>query len=248
MGTRDTPQALVRPESSPGDRQGEGPPGEDSSVLIASPDTSVRNRLKEHLQDACVTHEVSQWESLDRTMSSLLPDVVLLDVDLLGASGVPDLSIIRRVCRKTKIILLSARLHDEEAIAALRAGARGYCSRDLDGAALRKAVEKVRQGEIWAERRLIPILVERYVGRQEDRLEGRMRSDRRLTLLTPREREIARLIGAGASNRDIALRLAVGEGTVKAHLTAIFRKLGFTDRLQLGLFLATPDSKSRRRH
>jgi DNA-binding NarL/FixJ family response regulator len=59
-------------------------------------------------------------------------------------------------------------------------------------------------------------------------------------LLTPREQEIAAMIGAGASNRDIAVRLKVGEGTVKAHLTSIFRKLGFADRLQLGLFLAGP--------
>jgi DNA-binding NarL/FixJ family response regulator len=48
------------------------------------------------------------------------------------------------------------------------------------------------------------------------------------------------MIGSGATNRDIAVRLGVGEGTVKAHLTAIFRKLGFTDRLQLGLYLAAP--------
>ena len=62
-----------------------------------------------------------------------------------------------------------------------------------------------------------------------------------MNLLTPREREIAFLIGAGASNKQIAGRLRVGEGTVKAHLTAIFRKLGFSDRLQLGLFLVNPN-------
>ena len=53
------------------------------------------------------------------------------------------------------------------------------------------------------------------------------------------------MIGAGGSNRDIASRLMVGEGTVKAHLTAIFRKLGFSDRLQLGLFLVNPKTRGR---
>jgi DNA-binding NarL/FixJ family response regulator len=89
------------------------------------------------------------------------------------------------------------------------------------------------------------MLVEQYALRAEEPLLAS--SDRRLALLTRREREIARLIGAGASNRDIASRLLVSEGTVKAHLTAIFRKLGFSDRLQLGLFLASPDSKNRGR-
>jgi DNA-binding NarL/FixJ family response regulator len=93
---------------------------------------------------------------------------------------------------------------------------------------------------------LIPVLVEKLAREPDDRPETRTRSDRRLALLTPREQEIAWLIGSGASNRDIAVRLKVGEGTVKAHLTAIFRKLGFADRLQLGLFLASPSG--RRRH
>jgi len=247
MSTTDTPPVSVFPEALSERERRPAPPGEPPAVLIASPGPSVRSRLKESFRDR-PTHEVSQWEALDRTISSLLPSVVLLDVELLATDGICDLSILRRVCRKTRILLLSAHLRDEEAIAGLKAGARGYCSRDVDPAILRKAVEKVREGEIWAERRLIPLFVEDCTRLPEDRPELRIRSDHRLALLTPRERQIARLIGAGASNRDIAVRLTVGEGTVKAHLTAIFRKLGFTDRLKLGLFLAGPDSKTRRRH
>ena len=61
--------------------------------------------------------------------------------------------------------------------------------------------------------------------------------DTRLDRLTPREREIAQLIGGGASNKEIAGRLNITEATVKAHLTAIFRKLGLSDRLGLALFV-----------
>ncbi len=193
-------------------------------------------------------HEVSRWESLDRTISRLNPEVVLLDMELLHSSGVTDLSIIRRISRKARVIVLSPSPNDEEGIASLKAGARGYCETGIGAALLRKAVERVREGEIWAERRLIPLLVEQYVMPPEDLSEAALRSDRRLALLTRREREIARLIGAGATNRDIARRLLVSEGTVKAHLTAIFRKLGFSDRLQLGLFLAKPGLKTRSRH
>jgi two-component system nitrate/nitrite response regulator NarL len=174
--------------------------------------------------------------------------VVLLDAELLHSSGITDLSIIRRIARKARIIVISPSSNDMEGIAGLKAGARGYCEREIEGPLLRKAVDRVRDGEIWAERRLIPLLVEQCTLHPEELSELPIRSDRRLALLTPREREIARLIGAGASNRDIATRLLVSEGTVKAHLTAIFRKLGFSDRLQLGLFLAKPGLKIRSRH
>jgi DNA-binding NarL/FixJ family response regulator len=218
------------------------------SVLIASQGGALRGQLKERLNGAFATHEVAQWEAVDRTISSLNPAVVLLDLGLLRSTGITDLSIIRRISRKTRVIALTASPNDREGIAGFRAGARGYCDQDLDGNLLQKAVECVRGGEIWAERRLIPLIVEQFARDPEERPELRVRSDRRLALLTPREREIAWLIGAGASNRDIADRLRVGEGTVKAHLTAIFRKLGFSDRLQLGLFLASPIGRSRGRH
>jgi DNA-binding NarL/FixJ family response regulator len=204
--------------------------------------------LKERLNGAYTIHDVSEWESLDRTVSALDPSVVLFDVALLKASGISDLSILRRVSKRTRIIVLSPSPRDDEAIASLKAGARGYCAGDLDANQLRKAVDCVRDGEIWAARRLIPIIVDDFARNPDERPELRVRSDRRLALLTPREREIAWLIGAGASNRDIAGRLRVGEGTVKAHMTSIFRKLGFSDRLQLGLFLAGPNARSRGRH
>lgn len=244
------PESSAGPAMPPGPsssgRGGERP--DLSTVLIASSGAAFRGQLKERLNGAYATHDVSQWECLDRTISTLDPAVVLLDLGLLRSSGITDLSIIRRITRKTRIIVLSESPTDEEAIAGLKAGARGYCGRAIDGVLLRKAVDRVRGGEIWAERRLIPLLVEEFSRTPEQRPDLRVRSDRRLALLTPREREIAWLVGAGASNRDIAARLRVGEGTVKAHLTAIFRKLGFSDRLQLGLFLANPNSRTRRRH
>ena len=218
------------------------------TVVVASPGAQVRDHLREGLRDVYPTREVSHWDALDKTVSRLDPAVVLMDLDLLHSGGIGDLSSIRDLSRKARIILLSGSPSDAEAIAGLKAGARGYCARRIDGPLLRKAIDRVCDGEIWAERRLIPLLVEQYGLHSYDSLELMDSSDRRLALLTRREREIARLIGAGASNRDIASRLLVSEGTVKAHLTAIFRKLGFSDRLQLGLYLANPDLKNRGRN
>ena len=247
MGSQDTPY-VSRAEDRDGNGDRPPRPAANFDVLVASPAAALRDWVREELRGTHAVAEVWQWETLDKTISSLCPSVVLLDVDLLFSNGIRDLSIIRRISRKTRIILLSDAPNDEEGVAALRAGAKGYCQKQLPAPTLRKAVDRVRDGEVWAERRLIPVLIDQFKTYGSEPAVRRAPPDRRLGLLTPREREISVLIAAGASNRDIAARLMVGEGTVKAHLTAIFRKLGFNDRLRLGLFLANPNLKPRGKH
>jgi two-component system nitrate/nitrite response regulator NarL len=216
------------------------------AVLIATADPDLRGRWRGGLQGGYPVRDVSDRDCLERTIATLSPNVVLLDLDLLGVGGIGDGPIIRALSRETKVVLLSGCPNEREGIRVLKAGARGYCDKKVEPQLLCKIVDRIHDGEIWAERKLIPRLLEEYASHPEDRPEGLRKSDGRLNLLTPREREIAFLIGAGASNKEIASRLRVGEGTVKAHLTAIFRKLGFSDRLQLGLFLVSPSSELRR--
>ena len=221
-------------------RPGSGKQPALAAVLIATADAQARSRWKEGLQGYPV-RDISEKAFVAKTIATLSPDVLLLDIDLLGVGGIGDGPIIRGFARETKVVLLTASPDEREGIRVLKAGAKGYCKKDIDPQVLRKVVDRVHEGEIWAERKLIPRLLEEYSAHPEERPEGLPKADERLNLLTPREREIAYLIGAGASNKQIASRLRVGEGTVKAHLTATFRKLGFSDRLQLGLFLVNPN-------
>src|SRR5439155_25689548 len=94
-------------------------------------------------------------------------------------------------------------------------------------------------GELWASRALIARLVAELSARHRLREPalGHGAGAERLTALTEREREIALLVGGGAANKEIAAHLGVTERTVKAHLTAIFRKIGVNDRLRLALLL-----------
>ncbi len=216
------------------------------AVLIATSDSQLLARWKGVLQEDYPVREVSELECLQRTMESLPVDVLLLDLELLALDGIGDGPIIRDFSRGAKVVLLSTSPNDREGIRVLKAGARGYCNRNIDPQVLRKIVDRVHDGELWAERKLIPRLLEEYSAHPDQRPELVPKSDGRLNLLTPREREIAFLIAVGASNKQIASRLRVGEGTVKAHLTAIFRKLGFSDRLQLGLFLVSPNAGLKR--
>ncbi len=210
------------------------------AVLIATADPHLLARWKGVLQEEYPVREVSERECLQRTLGSLPVDVLLLDLELLALDGIGDGPIIRDFSKDAKVVLLSCSPNEREGIRVLKAGARGYCNRNIDPQVLRKIVDRVHDGELWAERKLIPRLLEEFSAHPDQRPEVLPKSDGRLSLLTPREREIAFLIAVGASNKQIASRLRVGEGTVKAHLTAIFRKLGFSDRLQLGLFLVSP--------
>ena len=163
---------------------------------------------------------------------------MLLDLHLPELGGVGGVAAIQRLRPASGIVLLTNRPDEREGIAALKAGARGYCDRDIDPALLIKALDVVQMGEIWVGRKLIPHLIEELTTLTERQQQGPPADfDTRLDRITSREREIAQLLSAGASNKDIAKKLSVTERTVKAHLTAIFRKLGISGRLQLALFI-----------
>ena len=97
---------------------------------------------------------------------------------------------------------------EREGIAVLKAGARGYCHRDIDGALLEKATHVVLKGEIWVGSKLIPHLLEELtVLTEQRRRDAPSKADERLGRVTPRERQIVDLLSAGASNKEIAKRL-----------------------------------------
>ena len=208
-------------------------------ILIASPNPGVRRRWRQALQGGSAIHEVATRAALERSLANRKPAILLLDLALPllgGVGGVPE---IQRLSPPTKIVVLTSTLEEQEGVAALKAGARGYCNSDTAPTLLKKAVQMVQQGEIWVGRNLILHLLEELASLTEHRRKASPASpDSRLDRLTPRQREIVHLIGGGASNKEIASQINVTEGTVKAHLTAIFRKTGLSGRLQLALFVA----------
>ena len=203
-------------------------------IVLASRADVVRRRWRAGLRRFTV-EEAPDPRRLETILTAKAPAIVFVDIALLGARGARDLAALKRRSPATRFILASSTPEEEEGLAAFRAGARGYCHRDLDPALLVKAVEVVQKGEIWAGRALIARLVEE-LGIRPGRVRGG-KPGSRVAALTRRERDIAGLVASGASNKEVAHELGVSERTVKAHLTAIFRKLGLTDRLRLALYL-----------
>jgi two-component system nitrate/nitrite response regulator NarL len=169
-------------------------------------------------------------------VADLNPDILLLDLALPRLGGIKGILAIRNLSPETKIVLFARSPNAKEGISVLRAGAWGYCEKEIDPLLLKKAVVRVQKGEVWLKRNLIPHLIGELARLTRRRLkDSRSNPDSRLASLTPRELDVVSLVGDCASNKEIASRLTVTEHTVKAHLTAIFRKLDLAGRVQLAL-------------
>jgi len=133
------------------------------------------------------------------------------------------------------LVLLADEPSEDEAMAALAAGASGYCNGHAAPEVLRQVAMVVENGGIWVGRGLMQRLLSATSRLMPERPEGNEQSWR--ADLTAREQEAAALLAKGASNKEIARQLDITERTVKAHVGAMLEKLGARDRLQLSLII-----------
>ncbi len=162
-------------------------------------------------------------------VNELKPDVVLLDITIAKIDGTQVVLPIRQKSPKTKALMLTAALDEAMIFKSLKAGAKGYLSKDSSVSDLTKAIKAVHQGELWIERKLMSRFFdqEAIADSKGGNLHGRTKEG-----LTPREQEVLTHLATGCTNKEIAQDLFISEKTVKTHLSSIFRKLKVTRRLQ----------------
>jgi DNA-binding NarL/FixJ family response regulator len=168
----------------------------------------------------------------DSTLAALRTqpvDVLLLDLRMPGRSGFDVMRTINAEQLNCKTILITAALSDEDAVDAVRLGARGVVLKEAAPDTLLECVRRVYLGEQWIDHDTMSRAFDRVLKREGESREA-------AALLTPREVEIVRMIAQGLRNRVIAGRLSISEGTVKIHLHNIYEKLGVDGRLALMLF------------
>jgi DNA-binding NarL/FixJ family response regulator len=143
------------------------------------------------------------------------PDVVVLDLRMVGISGIETIRLLREEFGVVRVLVFSNYASGDEVYEAMKAGASGFVVKEMALDRLLEAIRKIYQGEQY-----IPPEI-------ATRLHGRV-----LSQLSPRELEVLRFLARGLSNKEIGAELRVVEGTVKIHVTNILSKLGVSDRTQ----------------
>ena len=204
-------------------------------ILLVDDQRLMREGLRILLElehDLEIAGEATNGQEALDTYAEIEPDVVLMDVRMPGMDGVEATWRLRERWPSALVIILTTFDDDEYVFEGLRAGARGYLLKDVSGHDLADAVRTVAAGGA-----LIEPSVARRVVAEFARMAPPIRKpdDGLAEPLLEREREILRLMAQGLTNREIADRLSLAQGTVKNYVTTILQKLGARDRTQAAL-------------
>jgi len=205
-------------------------------VLIVDDQELIREGLRTLLElegGIQIVGEAADGAGGVAAFASKSPDLVLMDIRMPGMDGVEATRRIRAANPEAKILILTTFDEDRLVFDAIRAGARGYLLKDLSGSELAAAVRDVALGgaalQPGVARRVMEAFT-RLAGEAERT--GRHPSEP----LSPRERSVLALVARGLSNKEIAARLYLAEGTVKNHVSAILQKIDAKDRTQAALW------------
>lgn len=201
-------------------------------VMVVDDEALIRTGFQ-HILDTAddieVVAAVPGGQAL-KTAQEVRPDVVLLDIRMPDVDGLTVLAGLRRLPNPPVVAMLTTFDMDEYVTTALRAGAAGFLLKDTDPEGLPYLVRTLADGGTVLSSKVTRAVVDGYLeaGPQDAAVHGVAR-------LTDRERAVLVLIAEGLSNADIAVRMHLGTGTVKDHVSAIFTKLEVGGRVQAAL-------------
>jgi len=179
-----------------------------------------------------VVGEADTVDDAIRLVRELKPPVVLLDVHLPGGDGGGGAEVIKActdLLGETRFLALSVSDASEDVVAVIRAGARGYVTKAIDGTDLSDAVRRVAGGDAVFSPRLAGFVLDAFGAAAGDVAIG----DDELDRLSAREREVMRLIARGYSYREVASELFISIKTVETHMSSVLRKLQLSSRHEL---------------
>jgi len=198
-------------------------------VVLVDDHTLVRSGVRAELgADVEVVGEAGSVDEAVRVVTAVKPDVVLLDVHMPGGGGAEVIRAVHEQLPAVRFLALSVSDAAEDVIGVVRAGARGYVTKTIDGPALTDAIVRVASGDAVFGPRLAGFVLDAFadagaVAASVDELDA----------LTPREREVLRLIARGYTYREAAQELVLSERTIETHVSSVLRKLQLSNRREL---------------
>lgn len=196
-------------------------------ILIVDDHAVVRQGVRMFLKtdrELKIVGEAVDGAEAVRLARELKPDVVLMDLLMPVMDGIAATAAIRQAEPDSEILALTSVVEHASVVGAIRAGAIGYVLKDTKGADLRRAIKAAAAHRV----QLTPEVAARLVREIQD--------PKPVETLTGREFDVLRLLAQGASNKEIAAQLRIGDETVKTHVGNILAKLGVNSRTQAALY------------
>lgn len=202
-----------------------------TDILIADDHPLFREALARAAAQAVPGARIFQADSVPALLAllDLHPDadILLLDLHMPGASGFSALAHLRGQFPQLPVVVVSAHEEADVARRAVAHGAAGYIPKSMAGESIVGAIAAVLEGEVWMPAQLS--------GSDTELRNAEVQAAARIAELTPQQFRVLSMLADGLLNKQIAFDLGVSEATVKAHMTAIMRKLGCNNRTQVAL-------------
>jgi DNA-binding NarL/FixJ family response regulator len=197
-------------------------------VFVVDDHDLFRAGVKAELADRVeLIGDASEVQAAIELILERRPDVTLVDVHLPGGGGWTVVDEVRRVAPEVRFLAISVSDAAEDVIALIRAGARGYVTKNISGPELADAIHRVADGDAVFSPRLAGFVLDAFGGTLPEA------SDPDLDQLTPREREVLRHIARGYTYKEAAGELGISTKTVETHVSAVLRKLQLSNRREL---------------
>jgi NarL family two-component system response regulator LiaR len=197
----------------------------DVRVVLVSPYALPRlgmARLLESIEGVAVVAHAASASDGRRLAEEYGPDVMVVDGELAATEGMRFVEDVKRTAPTTRVLVLAERAAQMQVESALEAGTDGYTLKDISVAELAEALERIAGGDTVLHPEAASVLARRLAANGKERPNA----------LTPRQREILRLLASGLENKQIARRLGIGVHTVKTHVSRVLQKLGATSRTE----------------
>jgi DNA-binding NarL/FixJ family response regulator len=202
-------------------------------VFIVDDHHLFRAGVRSELEDSVdIVGEASEVDAAIEMIRERQPDVVLLDVHIPGGGGRTVLETVAATHPDVRFLALSVSDSPEDVIAIVRAGARGYVTKTVETEELVSAIEAVAGGDAVFSPRLAGFVLDAFA----DALP--VGSDPEFDQLSPREKEVLRLIALGHTYKETARRLDIAAKTVERHVSSVLRKLQLSNRHELARWAA----------